>query len=97
MRNFYLGSFLLLVCFDTAGQVGFKLAALGVGPAVLEGSWLLGVLAGRWVYLAVAAYIGAFFTWMTLLKHAPVGPSFAASHLDVVTVLVVSDPSSPNP
>jgi drug/metabolite transporter (DMT)-like permease len=35
-------------------------------------------------------YLGAFVAWMTLLKHAPVGPSFAASHLDVVTVLIIS-------
>ncbi len=90
MRAFYLLGFLLLVCFDTAGQVGFKLAALGAGPVAAKASWLLGVFAGHWVYLAVAAYVGAFFTWMTLLKHAPVGPSFAASHLDVVTVLVIS-------
>ncbi len=27
---------------------------------------------------------------MTLLKHAPVGPAFAASHLEVVMVLIVS-------
>jgi drug/metabolite transporter (DMT)-like permease len=36
------------------------------------------------------AYIGAFVTWMTLLKHAPVGPAFAASHLEVVSVLAIS-------
>jgi drug/metabolite transporter (DMT)-like permease len=29
---------------------------------------------------------------MTLLERAPVGPAFAASHIDVVTVLVVSVP-----
>ena len=27
---------------------------------------------------------------MTLLRHAPVGPAFATSHLDIVTVLLVS-------
>jgi drug/metabolite transporter (DMT)-like permease len=29
---------------------------------------------------------------MTLLEHAPVGPAFAASHLEVVTVLLISIP-----
>jgi drug/metabolite transporter (DMT)-like permease len=27
---------------------------------------------------------------MTLLIHAPIGPAFAASHLEVVTVLAIS-------
>ena len=35
-------------------------------------------------------YVGAFFTWMTLLKHAPIGPAFAASHLEVVSVMLLS-------
>lgn len=39
---------------------------------------------------AVAGYIGAFIAWMTLLKHAPVGSAFAASHLEVVAVLGIS-------
>jgi drug/metabolite transporter (DMT)-like permease len=43
-----------------------------------------------WMYVAICGYIGSFFTWMTLLKHAPVGPAFAASHLEVVVVLVLS-------
>jgi drug/metabolite transporter (DMT)-like permease len=42
------------------------------------------------VYLAVAAYVGAFFVWMTLLQHAPIGPAFAASHLEIVSVLILS-------
>ncbi|MEO8999067.1 MAG: EamA family transporter, partial [Rhodanobacter sp.] len=39
---------------------------------------------------AVIGYIGAFFTWMALLKHAPIGPAFAASHLEVVSVMLLS-------
>ena len=27
---------------------------------------------------------------MTLLKHAPIGPAFAASHLEMVPVLIIS-------
>ncbi len=29
---------------------------------------------------------------MTLLEHAPIGPAFAASHIDVATVLIISVP-----
>jgi drug/metabolite transporter (DMT)-like permease len=35
-------------------------------------------------------YLGSFVAWMTLLKHAPVGPAFAASHLEIVLVLIIS-------
>ena len=45
-----------------------------------------------WIYGAIAGYLGAFFTWMTLLRQAPVGPAFAASHLEVVGVLIISTP-----
>ena len=56
-------------------QVSFKLASQHLAP---------------WVFIAMAGYLGAFVMWMTLLEHAPVGPAFAASHIDVVTVLIAS-------
>jgi drug/metabolite transporter (DMT)-like permease len=34
--------------------------------------------------------VGAFFTWMSLLRHAPIGPAFAASHLEVASVMLLS-------
>jgi drug/metabolite transporter (DMT)-like permease len=48
------------------------------------------VLSTPWVYCAIACYIGAFLTWMTLLEHAPIGPAFAASHLEVISVMALS-------
>ncbi|HED14512.1 MAG TPA: EamA family transporter, partial [Gammaproteobacteria bacterium] len=75
---------------DTAGQVAFKLTAINAGPATADLVWASRVLTGYWVYLAIAAYIGTYFVWITLLKHAPVGPAFAATHLDVVAVLFIS-------
>ena len=44
------------------------------------------------MYGAIIGYLGAFIIWMTLLRHAPVGPAFAASHLEVVGVMVISAP-----
>jgi len=52
--------------------------------------WIIRVFTNPWVYTAVFGYIGAFFTWMLLLKKAPIGPAFAASHLEVVTVMLAS-------
>jgi uncharacterized membrane protein len=90
MRRFYLIGFLVLLAFDTLAQIGFKLAAVAAAPPELEIAWLGRLATERWIYLAVAGYLGAFVTWMTLLRYAPIGPAFAATHLDIVTVLIVS-------
>lgn len=83
--RFYVLGFATLAVIDTATQVSLKLAS-----AQAEG--LRAAAFSPWTYLAIAGYLGAFAMWMTLLEHAPVGPAFAASHIDVVTVLAVSVP-----
>jgi drug/metabolite transporter (DMT)-like permease len=89
-RQFYLIGFGVLVLADTWTQMSFKLATHRTGEFLLNRTWLLAAAASPWIYGAVAGYLAAFITWMTLLKHAPIGPAFAASHLEVVTVLIVS-------
>ncbi|HEU4709558.1 MAG TPA: SMR family transporter [Methylophilaceae bacterium] len=89
-RRFYILGFGALMLFDTSTQVCFKLASTHAGEFSLSMTWLREIFFSPWIYGSVVGYIGAFITWMTLLKHAPVGPAFAASHLEVVTVLIVS-------
>ena len=84
MRRFYIIGFLVLVLCDTFTQVAFKFSAISV-PNTFDLSWVVGLLMQKWLYLAVIGYIGAFITYMTLLKHAPIGPAYAVSHLEVVT------------
>ena len=88
--RFYVLGFGALMLFDTWTQVSFKLASHQTGEFAMTLEWLKAAVLSPWIYGAVAGYLGAFVTWMTLLKHAPVGPAFAASHLEVVTVLIVS-------
>ncbi len=88
--RFYAVGFGALMLFDTWTQISFKLAAGQAGEFALTLAWLKAAVLSPWIYGAVAGYLGAFVTWMTLLKHAPVGPAFAASHLEVVTVLILS-------
>jgi drug/metabolite transporter (DMT)-like permease len=90
MKRFYIVGFLLLMAFDTLAQLSFKLAGSHALPVTADAAWVARVFAQPWVYGAVAGYIGAFFTWMTLLRHAPIGPAFAASHLEVVSVTLLS-------
>lgn len=90
MRRFFLAGLISLMVFDTATQIGFKFAAMETAPPAFDFMWLGRILIEKWVYIAVLGYLGAFVTWMTLLRHAPVGPAFAASHLEIVSVLFFS-------
>lgn len=90
MRRLYLVGFPLLMAFDTLAQICFKLTGDAALPVEANSAWLLRILSQPWVYGAILGYVGAFFTWMNLLKHAPIGPAFAASHLEVVSVLLLS-------
>jgi drug/metabolite transporter (DMT)-like permease len=89
-RRFYVVGFGILMSFDTLTQVSLKLASNHAGEFRPAFAYLLDVLRQPWIYSAAAGYLGAFVTWMTLLKRSPVGPAFAASHLEVVAVLVLS-------
>src|SRR5476649_1066499 len=90
MKRFYLIGFLLLMTFDTLAQISFKYAGTHALPVAASLAWVLRVFGQPWIYGAVVGYVGAFFTWMSLLKHAPIGPAFAASHLEVVSVMLLS-------
>ena len=90
MARFYLIGFTVLLMFDTVSQCSFKLAAEHAQPLAMSIEWLVRVFSGHWIYVSITGYILTFFTWMTLLKKAPVGPAFAASHFEVVTVMIVS-------
>ena len=89
MQRFYIIGFLTLLVFDTLAQISFKLAGADTHPS-LDSAWIMRVITDKWTYGAVLGYIGAFITWMSLLKHAPVGPAFAATHLHIVTVAIFS-------
>lgn len=89
-KLFYFIGFAALMLFDTFTQVCFKLASTHAGEFAMTSLWLREIVLSPWIYGAVVGYCGAFVTWMTLLKHAPIGPAFAASHLEVITVLAIS-------
>ncbi len=89
-RQGYALGFLLLMSFDTLTQLCFKLAGMHAFPPEADLQWVLRLAAAPWAYGAIVGYVGAFFTWMKLLEHAPIGPAFAASHLEVVSVMLLS-------
>ncbi|MEJ1934549.1 hypothetical protein WDZ92_30495 [Nostoc sp. NIES-2111] len=90
MNRRFLAGFLILLAFDTMGQVGFKLVADRVGAGSLDPAWVSALLHTPALNPGAAAYCGAFFTYMGLMRTADVGPLFAATHLDLVTVTLLS-------
>ena len=90
MKRLAWSGFLILLLFDTLAQVSFKFAALHAQPLGADAAWLWRVFGHGWIYGAIAGYLGAFFTWLSLLKSAPVGPAFAASHLEILSVMLAS-------
>lgn len=90
MMRFYLIGFTALMGFDSFSQIAFKFAGNQALPVEANLAWILRLFINPWIYGAVFGYLGAFFTWMTLLRRAPVGPAFAASHLEVISVMLLS-------
>src|SRR5262245_53595815 len=90
MRAKIIVGFLLLVAVDTFTQIGFKLAGNNTLPVTLDLPWLQRVVREPWVLAVIAGYGAAFVIYMTLIKHAPIGPAFAASHMEIVTVTLFS-------
>ena len=92
MRKAVLFGFLLLLAIDTTQQMIVKLVGNAVGSPDLDNlqPWFDKLLAEPLLLGIVACYIGGFFTYTSLLKHAPVGPAYAAVHGHVVTVLILS-------
>ena len=90
MRRFYIIGFLCLMAFDTLAQISFKYAGMAAAPLEFSPAWMIRVMSSPWSYGAICGYFCSFVTWMTLLEHAPIGPAFAASHLEVVSVLALS-------
>jgi len=89
-RSTILLGFLLLIAVDTFVQIGFKFAGENTLPVTLDLAWLERVVGEPWLLGVVAGYGAAFLIYMTLIKYAPIGPAFAASHLEIVSVTAFS-------
>lgn len=90
MKKFFFIGFGLLMIFDTFAQISFKFTAIDALPLTFDSHWFARVASNPWLYGAILGYICTFFTWITLLKRLSIGASFAASHLEVVSVLLLS-------
>ena len=90
MRRAVLIGFLILLAIDTTSNVLIKIASNRTGPPFEGAGWLGRFISEPLILAIIGCYIAAFLAYTSLLKHAPVGPAFAAVHGHVVTVLIVS-------
>ncbi len=88
-RTIVIG-FVILLTLDTTSNVLIKLAGDRIGAFALDPAWFARVGREPIVLAVIGCYIAAFITYTSILKHAAVGPAFAAVHGHVVTVLIVS-------
>jgi len=89
-KSTMVAGFLLLVAVDTFVQIAFKFAGERALPLTFDVSWLARVIREPWLFAAAAGAAAAFLIYMTLIKSAPIGPAFAATHLDIVAVTLFS-------
>jgi drug/metabolite transporter (DMT)-like permease len=90
MKKIVYALFVLLLAIDTFNQVAFKMAGERTAPATFDADWLLRIVNEPWIAAILAGNLLAFLIYMTLLRDVQIGPAFAASHLEIVTVMIVS-------
>jgi drug/metabolite transporter (DMT)-like permease len=90
VRAIALLKFAALIAFTVLGQFSFKIAADRLGIVHLDAAWIRAFLHEPSVALIIFANLGALVFYLALIKDAAVGPAFAAAHLSIVVVVIVS-------
>jgi len=83
-------NFAALLGFTALGQFSFKIAADRLGIVRLDAAWARAFLHEPAVALILFANLGAFVSYVRLINKAAIGPAFAAAHLSIILVVIVS-------
>lgn len=81
---------LLLLAFDTGSQLCFKLGADTLGSEPMGLGWFVRALSTPWVPAALGCYLGAFLSWLLVLRNNDLSRAFPLSAVAYVTVLLAS-------
>jgi len=90
MNKIVLIGFPLLITIDTASQVFIKIIGNRVSQFEFGTAWALRILNEPLLFLVLLFFGAAFAVYLMLLKSAAVGPVYAAAHLNLVTVSIIS-------
>lgn len=76
------------VCFDTLGQISFKLSA--TSPSNRNG-WLywLDLFRNYWLWIGVGSYVVEFLLWLAFLTLVPLSQGVLLGSINIIAVMVV--------
>jgi drug/metabolite transporter (DMT)-like permease len=83
-------AWLLLLAFETTSQISLKKAGLDVGAFDFSRAAFASALAEPWLWLAIGCYVGAFLSWITILRTSTLSAAFATTAIVFVAVMAAS-------
>ena len=83
-------AWLLLLGFETVCQISLKKAGLDVGAFDFSRNAFVRALSQPWLWSAIGCYIGAFLSWITILRKSTLSAAFATSAIVFVAVMAAS-------
>lgn len=90
MKRLVILGFLALLAIDTTQQILANRLGEIVGAFDPSLAWLASLARENLLYVLLGLYVAAFVIYSWLLRHVPVGPSYAALHGHVVTTFLFS-------
>jgi len=88
--NTITGLWLLLLLFDTGGQLSLKLGSHGLEGLAIGPAWFAAAFASGWVWSGLACYSVSFAIWMRILQETPLSIAFPITALVYISVLLAS-------
>jgi drug/metabolite transporter (DMT)-like permease len=83
-------AWLMLLVFETICQVSLKKAGLAVGEFGFTPDDFHRAITTPWLWSAIGCYVGAFLSWITILRKSTLSAAFATSAIVFVAVMVSS-------
>ncbi len=80
-------AWLLLLACETICQVSLKKAGLETGAFDFSRQAFLNALRTSWLWMAIGCYVGAFLSWITILRNSTLSAAFATSAIVFVAVM----------
>jgi|GEM_PF-104846 len=83
-------AWLALVVFETLSQIALKLAGRDTGEFDFSWTGVARALTSPWIWTAIGTYLGAFLSWMLILRKSRLSAAFPTSALVFISVMFSS-------
>lgn len=81
---------LALLATDTITQIALKLGSGALNGVDFGVDWVTVAVASPWTWAAALSYLGAFVTWMMILRSTPLSMAFPLSAMAYPAVVAAS-------